>query len=119
MNLIIHGRAEGPCLSPNIKVWGKAAEVEACQQRIRDAVGRRTLKPDRHYRVRADFHLSGARLKLSDLDNLAKTVLDGIFPKRQGSSPNVLDRFIWQLELNKIEDENEFTEFWVFDAGQA
>ena len=119
MKLISHGKVTGPCLSPSIKVWGKGLDVKRYKQKIREAGPPLEQIPRQHYlSVRVDFHLKGSRLQQSDLDNLSKTVLDGIFGTfgKPGSLP--LDNFVWRLEARKTEaGEKEFTEFWLFDEG--
>jgi hypothetical protein len=119
MKLIAHGKVSGPCLSPSIKVWKKRNLIEKYKQDLSSADPRSKNFPEGHrFSVRIDFHLSGSRLQLSDLDNLSKTVLDGLFGTfgQKGSSPN--DRFVWRLEAVKMNAENEeFTEFWIFDEG--
>ena len=119
MKLIAHGKVSGPCLTPSIKVWGKGKDVEQYKQKIRQAGPPIEQLPERHrFSVRVDFHLQGSRLQQSDLDNLSKTTLDGLFGTfgKPGSRP--LDNFVWHLETRKIEaDGQEFTEFWIFDEG--
>lgn len=119
MKLIAHGRVLGYCPSPSIKVWGRKNFVEKYKQDLLEADVQTKHLPKQHrFSVRIDFHLRSPRLQLSDLENLSKTVLDGLFGTfgQKGSSPN--DRFVWRLEATKINTNNEeFTEFWIFDEG--
>jgi len=116
MKLIAHGKVLGYCPTPSIKVWGRKAIIRKYK---RDLLNKIEQFPEQHrFSVRIDFHLSNSRLRLSDLDNLCKTVLDGLFGTfgKKGSSPR--DRFVWRLEATKIDaKKEEFTEFWVFDEG--
>ena len=120
MKLLAQGRISGACPSPNITVWGKESKerFEKYRKDIGKCVQPFTPRDDRRYGVRVDFHLNKQALKLSDLDNLAKTVLDGVFGTfgKKGEKP--MDRFVYKLELNKLENiAEEFTEIWIFDLG--
>lgn len=119
MKLVAHGKVPGPCLSPSIKVHGMTKQVTKCKTDIFNSDPRiKNISTEHRLSVRIDFHLKTQRLWLSDLDNLSKTVLDGIFGTfgKAGIKPS--DRFVWRLETQKIKAEDEeFTEFWVFDEG--
>lgn len=119
MKLVAHGKVLGYCPSPSIKAWGRKNLIETYKQNLLKADPQTQHLLKRHrFSVRIDFHLHSQRLQLSDLDNLSKTVLDGLFGTfgQKGTSPN--DRFVWRLEASKINSNSEeFTEFWIFDEG--
>jgi len=116
MRLIAHARIQGECPSPTTKVQGRRAEIRAYEIKVQQATPKRVReREDIRYRLRIDFHLMPPRLSLSDLDNMAKTIMDRIFGKfgRAGTKPR--DRFVWQLELSKFKATTKgFTEFWLF-----
>ena len=117
MKLIAHAKIQGECPSPSIKVHGKRDVVRAYEIKVQQATPKKVRSEmEKHYRLRIDFYLKPPRLQLSDLDNMAKTIMDGIFGKFGESGTKPVDRFVWQLELNKFESEKKsFTEFWLFE----
>ncbi len=119
MRLISNARIIGECPSPSTKVHGKAQVIRRYEIKIQQATPKWIRQvDDKRYRLRVDFYMNTARLELSDLDNLAKTIMDGIFGKFGKKKTKPRDRFVWQLELNKIYVEKEpYTEFWLFDLG--
>ena len=95
MKLIAHGKVSGHCPTPSIKVWGRKSDIKKYKRYLFNVDPRVKHLPKQHrFTVRIDFHLRTQRLQLSDLDNLSKTVLDGLFGTfgRKGSSPK--DRFV-------------------------
>lgn len=109
----------GECPSPTTKVHGKGRAVRAYEIKVQQATPKWIRsEDDKRYRLRIDFHMNTSRLKLSDLDNMAKTIMDGIFGKFGKKNTQPRDRFVWQLELNKFRNEKKvYTEFWLFDLG--
>lgn len=119
VQLIAHGKVDGPCLTHSIRVHGRGADVEQYKQKLRSA-GPPLEEVSKQHRlsVRGDFHLKSSRLLQSDLDNLSKALLDGLFGTfgKPGSQPR--DNFVWHLDVRKVEAaREEFTEFWIFDEG--
>jgi hypothetical protein len=58
----------------------------------------------------------GRRLLPSDLDNLSKTALDGVFNENEERN-SMKDRWVYSLEARKIEaseERDERTAIWVF-----
>ena len=124
MKLWAFGRVEGPCVSPSIKAYGGGDVVREYEAKLSDSCpvldAIRKKLADKANRVevvvRADFHLWGQRLRLSDLDNLAKTLLDGLFGKFGGKGIKPIDRHVHRLELTKVgvNKTKECTEWWIY-----
>ena len=124
MKLWASGRVDGPCVSPSIKVHGGADVVEDYERMlgasspILKKIRGELAKSKKHIEVgvRADFHLSGSQLKLSDVDNLAKTLLDGLFGKFGKKGVKPIDRHVHRLELSKVgvTQGKECTEWWIY-----
>jgi hypothetical protein len=123
MTLLAHLDVMGFCPSPNLTVHeNRKKEPGLYQQKIRETeevgVLQKYLAPKKDWNltVRIDYYLQGSRFTHSDLDNLSKTVLDGVF-KKKGERNNTRDRWVTTLEAKKIEVSKlneERTEIWVF-----
>lgn len=78
MRLIANAQIKGECPSPTTKVHGKGRAVRAYEIKVQQATPKWIREEDdKRYRLRVDFHMNTSRLKLSDLDNMAKTIMDG------------------------------------------
>ncbi len=121
MKVIVHAKILGECPSPSIKVHGRADDVRKYELKVQQATPKWVRQTDdKIYRLRIDFYLSPPRLQLSDLDNMAKTIMDGIFGKFGQKNTKPRDRHVWQLELNKFRSNGKaHTEFWLFELGNV
>jgi len=119
--MICHARVDGPCITPGATAWGQNVQALATlKEKISRACADIRREQYRKHRlsVRIDFHLQKQRLKLSDLDNMAKVVLDSAFAGGGGQKDRMSDRRVWRLEPCKVNDtQGEFTEIWFFDEG--
>ena len=121
MREICHVTVDGPCITKGSTAWGKQAdELEDMRRRISEQCA--PLREERWLRhglfARVHFYLHSQRLKLTDLDNMAKVVLDAAFSSMGDVSDGNRDRYVWGLDLRKIDSGNEAsqrTEIWFFD----
>jgi len=121
MQEIMHAVVQGPCITAGSTAWGnQVVELEALKQKITAACAPlregRWLKPGIIAQVRCYLH--GRRLQLTDLDNLAKVVLDAAFYSGNRRTDRHKDRFVWRLEIEKraCDEMQERTELWFFDG---
>ena len=121
MEEILHVFVEGPCITPGSTAWGnQVVQLGDLKARITAACAplreERWLRPGLMARIRCYLH--GSRLQLTDLDNMAKVVLDAAFSTGNYYADRSKDRFVWRLEIEKMpcETADERTEIWFFDG---
>lgn len=96
--------------------WGsgvnrKGSPERLWRQRLRDgateSVGRpRQVPPETHFDVDITFQMSPSHIERSDLDNLAKPVLDTLFKIRYAQ---VSDRSLTGVMFDNVDDDRVFS----------
>jgi hypothetical protein len=121
MQEIVHAVVQGRCITAGSTAWGnQVVELNDLKCRITEACARLReptwLKPGIVARIHCYLH--GSRLQLTDLDNLAKVVMDAAFSTGNPYADRSKDRFVWRLEIEKMpcETADERTEIWFFDG---
>ena len=117
MREICHVTFDGPCITGGATAWGENVDkLRSLQGAIKEGCEAARTKAQQGHRLalRADFHLSGRRLTLTDVDNMVKVVLDAALSARQ-------DKLVWKVDAQKLRasgKDAEKTEIWFFDLDE-